>query len=116
MLQADHAQEVADLKAMQQLELQESRQKACKYQAAMAELEKELCHLKPEPVAEDSQDNEPVQGNTQESFNDDVQVDQTSLAHQNILLYKAAAPQVCLGGKVCHCIYLSLSMKPVFSY
>ena len=72
MLQA--AQEVADLKAKQQLELQESHQKACKYQAAITEMEKKLSHLKPEPIAEHRQDNEPVQENTQDLFNEVPQV------------------------------------------
>lgn len=74
MLQAAHAQELADLKAKQQLEIKQAEHSSCKHQAATAALKKELNHLKHKLAAKHSQDKEPVLISAQVSNNADVQV------------------------------------------
>ncbi|KAL3161963.1 negative regulation of centriole-centriole cohesion [Trebouxia sp. C0009 RCD-2024] len=73
VLQAAHAQELADLKAKQQLEIKQAEHSSCKHQAATAALKKELNHLKHKLAAKHSQDKEPVLISAQVSNNADVQ-------------------------------------------
>ena len=77
MLQGSHAQEVADLKGKQQLELQQAHEINAKQQAAIAELEKGIDQLKVEHqelIDRHRQDKETLLTSAEEARNAAVQV------------------------------------------
>ena len=77
MLQVSHTQEVAVLKEMQQLELQQAQQIKAKQQAAVEDLEKRIAQLKVEQqdlLAKHTQDKDALLTSAEEARNAAVKV------------------------------------------